>query len=246
MITGDTEAGSLFAGWPITPTHTHHGGSYSKGFHWLLPSPFGFAVQSLSHVRLFATPRTAARQASLCITNSRSLLKLMSIEPVMPSSHLILCYPLLLLPSVFPSIGSCEQSYIKCLDTHDFLRPPVLLHFCCLSPQGNTLYFLYSCSFSHNWLVKTLSLEDEKASFSRWKSNQREPDRWDKRMGLGGKHEDPTRERWCCCFFFLYEYVDELLGASQVAVGIKNSSANAGETRGSLGFRSLGEEGPLE
>ena len=47
-------------------------------------------------------------------------------------------------------------------------------------------------------------------------------------------------------FFFLYEYVDELLGASQVAVGIKNSSANAGETRGSLGFRSLGEEGPLE
>ena len=65
-------------------------------------------------------------------------------------------------------------------------------------------------------------------------------------MGLGGKHEDPTRERWCCCFFFLYEYVDELLGASQVAVGIKNSSANSGETRGSLGFRSLGEEGPLE
>ena len=62
------------------------------------------SVQSLSHVRLFATPWTAARQASLSITNSRSLPKLMSIESVMPSNHLILCHPLLLLPSVFPSI----------------------------------------------------------------------------------------------------------------------------------------------
>ena len=58
----------------------------------------------LSHVRLFATPWTAARQASLSITNSQSLLKLMSIESVMPSNHLILCRPLLLLPSIFPSI----------------------------------------------------------------------------------------------------------------------------------------------
>ena len=61
-------------------------------------------VQSLSHVQLFPTPWTAACQASLSIGNSRSLLKLMSIESVMPSSHLILCRPLLLLPSVFPSI----------------------------------------------------------------------------------------------------------------------------------------------
>ena len=61
-------------------------------------------VQLLSHVRLFATPWTAARQASLSFTNSQSLLKLMSIESVMPFSRLILCYPLLLLPSVFPSI----------------------------------------------------------------------------------------------------------------------------------------------
>ena len=60
--------------------------------------------QSLSHVRLFATPWTAARQASLSITNSQSLLKLMSIESVMPSNHLVLCHPLLLLPSIFPSI----------------------------------------------------------------------------------------------------------------------------------------------
>ena len=60
------------------------------------------SVQLLSHVRFFATPWTAARQASLSITNSRSLLKLMSIESVMPSNHLILCYPLLP-PSIFPS-----------------------------------------------------------------------------------------------------------------------------------------------
>ena len=62
------------------------------------------SVQSLSSVRLFATPWITARQASLSITNSRSLPKLMSIESVMPSSHLILCHPLLLLPSIFPSI----------------------------------------------------------------------------------------------------------------------------------------------
>ena len=60
--------------------------------------------QSLSHVRLFVTPWTAAHQASLSITISRSLLKLMYIESVMPSNHLILCDPLLLLPSIFPSI----------------------------------------------------------------------------------------------------------------------------------------------
>ena len=62
------------------------------------------SVQLLSRVRLFATPWIAARQASLSITNSQSLLKLMSIESVMPSSHLILCRPLLLLPSIPPSI----------------------------------------------------------------------------------------------------------------------------------------------
>ena len=62
------------------------------------------SVQSLSHVRLFATPWTAACQVSLSITNSWSLLKLMSIESVMPSNHLIFCRPLLLLPSIFPSI----------------------------------------------------------------------------------------------------------------------------------------------
>ena len=62
------------------------------------------SVQSLSHVQLFATPWTPARQASLSITNSQSLLKLMSIESVMPSNHLILCRLLLLPTSIFPSI----------------------------------------------------------------------------------------------------------------------------------------------
>ena len=63
------------------------------------------SVQSLSHVRLFVTPWTAACQASLSITNSWSLLKLMSIALVMPSNHLILCHHLLLLPSIFPSLS---------------------------------------------------------------------------------------------------------------------------------------------
>ena len=62
------------------------------------------SLQSLSLVRLFVTPWTAAHQASLSITNSWSLLKLMSIESVMTSNHLILCYPLLFLPSILPSI----------------------------------------------------------------------------------------------------------------------------------------------
>ena len=63
------------------------------------------SVQSLSHLQLFVTPCTAAHQASLSITNSRSLLKLKSIKLVMPSNHLILCCPFLLLPSAFPSIS---------------------------------------------------------------------------------------------------------------------------------------------
>ena len=62
------------------------------------------SVQLLSRVQPFATPWTAACQASLSITNSQSLLKLMSVESMMPSNHLMLCFPLLLLPSIFPSI----------------------------------------------------------------------------------------------------------------------------------------------
>ena len=68
------------------------------------PMSVSQSVQSLSRVRLFATPWTVARQASLSITNSRNVPKLISIELVMPSNHLILCHPLLFLPSIFPSI----------------------------------------------------------------------------------------------------------------------------------------------
>ena len=86
------------SGWLITDYRA----SFCSAF--LYTSRWSQSVQSLSHVQLFATPWTAARQASLSITNSRSLLKFMSIESVMPSSHLILCCPLLLLPPIPPSI----------------------------------------------------------------------------------------------------------------------------------------------
>ena len=75
------------------------------------------SVQLLSCVWLFATPWTAARQASLSVTNSWGLLKLMSIESVMPSNHLIFCFPLLPLPSIFPSIGVFSNEsvlHIRC------------------------------------------------------------------------------------------------------------------------------------
>jgi len=73
------------------------------------------SVQSLSLVRFLATPWTAARQASLSIANSRNLPKLMSIEPVTPSNHLILCRPLLLLPSIFPSIRVFSNESALCI-----------------------------------------------------------------------------------------------------------------------------------
>ena len=73
------------------------------------------SVQSLSCVQLFATPWTAACQASLSITNSWSLLILMSIELVMPSNHLILCHPLLLLPSIFPSNRVFSNESVLCI-----------------------------------------------------------------------------------------------------------------------------------
>ena len=72
-------------------------------------------VQSLSRVWLSATPQTAARQASMSITISRSLLRLMSIESMMPSNHLILCCPLLLLPSIFPSIRVSSNESSLCI-----------------------------------------------------------------------------------------------------------------------------------
>ena len=80
------------------------------------PEGIAVVVQLLSQIRLFATPWTAARQASLSFAISQSLLKLIFIESVMPSSHLILCRPLLLLPSVFPSVSPSGHS---CSDASD-------------------------------------------------------------------------------------------------------------------------------
>ena len=81
----------------------------------LLQHSVQFTVQSLIHVWLFVTPWTTARQASLSITNSRSPPKPMSIESVMPSSHLILCRPLLFLPSIFPSMRVFSNESALCI-----------------------------------------------------------------------------------------------------------------------------------
>ena len=76
---------------------------------------FGSSVQSFTHVQLFETPWTATFQASRSIPNSWSLLKLMCIESVMPSNHLILCHPLLFLPSLFPSIRVFSNYSVPCI-----------------------------------------------------------------------------------------------------------------------------------
>ena len=106
---GDSSLGTMAgneqmaAGWALCGglhphiTHVVHGAARHQGTQFS-------SVQWLSHVQLFATPWTAAHQASLSVTNSQSLLDLMSIESVMPSNHLILSHPLLLRPSIFSSI----------------------------------------------------------------------------------------------------------------------------------------------
>ena len=83
--------------------------------HLLLLKDVISSVQPLSRVLLLVTPWTAARQASLSITNSQSLLKLMSIASVMPSNHLISCHSLLLLPSIFPSIRVFSNESVLCI-----------------------------------------------------------------------------------------------------------------------------------
>ena len=119
------------------------------------PSENLSSVQSLSHVRLFATSWTAARQASPSITNSWSLLKLMSIESVMPSSHLILCHPLLLLPSISPSISSVQSLnrvwlFVTPLRPHEpqHARPPC--------PSSTPGVYPNSCPL-YRWYYPTVS-----------------------------------------------------------------------------------------
>ena len=101
------------------------------------------SVQSFSRVQLFATQGTAARQASLSITNSQSLLKLMSIESVMPSNHLIFCHPLLLLPSIFPSMSV----FSRVSSSHQVAK---LLEF---QLQHQSFQWTFrGCSFRMDWL----------------------------------------------------------------------------------------------
>ena len=102
------------------------------------------SVQSLSRVQLFETPWTAARQDSLSITNSWRLLKLMSIESVIPSNHLILCRPLLLLPSIFPSIRVFSSESVLCI------RWPKYWSFSCNISPSNEYSGLIS--FRMDWL----------------------------------------------------------------------------------------------
>ena len=102
------------------------------------------SVQSLSHVWLFVTPWTAACQPSLSITNSYSLPKLMSIKSVMPSNHLILCHPLLLLPSIFPSIRVFSNKSAL------WIRWPKYWSFSCnISPSNENPGLI---SFRMDWL----------------------------------------------------------------------------------------------
>ena len=103
------------------------------------------SVQSLSRVQLFATPWIAAHKASLSITNFWSSLRLTSIESVMPSSHLIRCRPLLLLPPVSPSISSTHSKYIyNCVDTyfyHSIYLSNIIYHFFKYMIQYNFLWW---------------------------------------------------------------------------------------------------------
>ena len=109
---------------------------------WNFPG-VAIVVQSFSRVQLFVTPWTAARQASLSITISRSLLKPMSIESVMPSNHLILCHPLLLLASIFPSIRVFSNQSALCI------RWPLYWSFnFCISPSNEYSRLIF---FSIDW-----------------------------------------------------------------------------------------------
>ena len=149
--------------------------TYSRILPWKNPwieEPGGLqsqfsSVQSLSRVRLFATPWTATRQASLSITNSRSSLRLTSIESVMPSSHLILCHPLLLLSPTLPSMRVFSNESNLCSlwgckrVGHDLATKQQHKQFTplrcliCGSLGGDPVYIFFqkSCKLSVNWFL---------------------------------------------------------------------------------------------
>ena len=131
------------------------------------------SVQSLSHVWLFANPWTAARQASLSITNPWSLPKLMSIELMMPSNHLILCHPILLLPSIFPNIrvfsneqlfpsggqniGVSASTTVLPMNTQDWF-PLGQTGWISLQSKGLSRVFSYTTVQKHQFICAQLSL----------------------------------------------------------------------------------------
>ena len=112
----------------------------SSGFNFLLPKVSLYQFRSLSHVQLFATPWTTACQASLSITNSQSLPKLTSIELVMPSNPLSLCRPLLLLPSILPSIRVFSNESVVSIRW-----PKKSISMFLISFIGNQSFFMSNC-----------------------------------------------------------------------------------------------------
>ena len=143
------------------------------------------SVQSLSHVWLFVTPWTAAHQASLSITNTRSPPKPMSIESVMPSNHFILCHPVLLLPLIFPSIGVFSSESALCIrwpkywsfsfNINPSNEPPELISFRTdwldlLAVQG-TLKSLLSRVFSNTTVQKHQFFGALTSTHDHWKNH---------------------------------------------------------------------------
>ena len=162
-----------------------------------------YSAQSLSRVQLFATPWTAACQASLSITNSQSLLRFMSIESVMPSNHLILCCPLLLLSSIFPSIrvfpvsqvftsdvqsiGVLSLASVLLMNTQDW-SPLEWTSWTSLQSKGLSRVFSSTTVWKCQFLSPQLSLWT-KTHMHTWLLEK--PELWLYR---------PLSAKWCLCF----------------------------------------------
>ena len=133
----------------LRPPHRMHSWQQYHGSSFARLSTFS-SVQSHRGVRLFVIPWTIARQASLSITNSQSLLKLMLVELVMPHNHLIFCCPLLFLPSIFPSIRVFSNESVLCISIRVFSNESV---FCIRWPKYQSFSFSISPSNEYSGLI---------------------------------------------------------------------------------------------